>query len=525
MIALGVRKAVTAGAETMEEPSGGSPPAEAEQVNRFTRQAIAARQARVIARVLIACGVFFLLLGGAFFAAKHSGHNVVATVTHAGPCSNGTCTVDVAYDAAGTQYTAVMYGVPSDEIYGPPAHRMLNINYDSPGDTSPTDNDMPDAVWIGFLAGGLAFAGWGAGLRRWGSKEWSPFLLRRVPVGGQAGRKPQAEVWSPLAGSEARWDDVAARVRRAGIVFAGWLAVTAVAAAVTVALYARDLSNPQADYSLAVLALSATGLALVMTCTAWARRRNLEKIERAGTAVPQQALVRGLIAALLAGTRDSTVGSRAVLVRCLKCGAEIALATEVCARCGAPLSYQQRVAADAPDEPPGQRASPGYSKRKILVLAGAGLALVTALITVIAVHSSAQSADQLTWDQLRSGDCLAGSNMGLATGSPWPDYVTSVPCTKQHEAEVFFAGDTWPQSLAYPGGDAVNGRSDARCVTAFAAYDGVDYTVSAFSFTEIVPGSSAWASGDRLLVCLAYEPSSGPSGGTPVDYSIKGSNK
>jgi hypothetical protein len=37
----------------------------------------------------------------------------VATVTHQGPCSNGTCTVDVVYSAGGRQVTAVMYGVPS----------------------------------------------------------------------------------------------------------------------------------------------------------------------------------------------------------------------------------------------------------------------------------------------------------------------------------------------------------------------------------------------------------------------------
>jgi hypothetical protein len=54
-----------------------------------------------------------------------------------------------------------------------------------------------------------------------------------------------------------------------------WLAVTAVAAVVTVALYARDLSKPQADFSLAVVALSATGLALLMAWSAWASRKNL----------------------------------------------------------------------------------------------------------------------------------------------------------------------------------------------------------------------------------------------------------
>jgi hypothetical protein len=78
-------------------------------------------------------------------------------------------------------------------------------------------------------------------------------------------------------------------------VFAGWLVVTAAAAAVTVALYARDLSKPQADFTLAVVALIATGLALLMTCTAWARRKNVKKIGQAGKA-----------AAVLADTGEST---------------------------------------------------------------------------------------------------------------------------------------------------------------------------------------------------------------------------
>ena len=500
------------------------------------------RQARAGAWILIALGVGCILFGGIFFAAKHSGHDVVAAVTQEGPCSNGTCTVDVVYDAPDWQVSgmygqvsAVMYGVNSGEIYGPPGRRRLNISYQSGYETSPTTNDMPDGIWIGFGAAGLALVGWGIwvrrsrkasprkltmaaaggvpvgaavtgapltpahadrpgpggpartsgggprwvadksgaitiaeryprwwavvlpllaaiylgsvfaqhsrtwlarghlpatvacliiaaaaliwgcsrvlriglrlgeggitvrnflrtyriswpevggfadgsvsrgeagrvwalrivlhdgrvvtasatstgkrdarpqtltaiheaaerhaipaeltgtaakrgsaespanpglypdpggqpGLRRWDGRNWSPFLLQADPASGKPGRiKAPAEVWSPLAGSEPQWHEAAGRVRRAGIVFAVWLAVTAAAAAGTVALYARDLSKPQADFTLAVVALSATGLALLMTCTAWARRKNLKKIRQAGKA-----------AAVLADTGEST---------------------------------------------------------------------------------------------------------------------------------------------------------------------------------------------------------------------------
>jgi hypothetical protein len=517
----------------MEKPSGGYAAAEADQVTRVTAETVAVRQARAGAWILIALGVGCILFGGIFFAAKHSGHNVVATVTHEGPCSNGTCTVDVVYAAAGGQVSAVMYGVISSEIHGPAGRRLLNINYQSGSETSPTTNDMPDGIWIGFGAAGLAVAGWGIwvrrsrkasprqltvaaaggtpagaavtaaltpahvdrpgpggpartsargprwvadksgattiaeryprwwavlfpllaavylgsvvaqhsrtwlarghlpatvacliiaaaaliwgcsrawriglrlgeggvtvrnflrtyraswpevrcladgsvsrgeagrvwalgivlgdgrvvtasgtargkrdarpetlaairqaaerhaipaeltgtagkrgsrgspanpglypdpggqpGLRRWDGRQWSPFLLRADPASGKPGKvRAPAEVWAPLAESEQQLHDAASRVRRAGIVFTGWLAVTAAAAALTVALYARDLSKPQADFTLAVVALSATGLALLMACTAWARRKNLKKIDQAGKA-----------AAVLANTGES----------------------------------------------------------------------------------------------------------------------------------------------------------------------------------------------------------------------------
>jgi hypothetical protein len=501
----------------MEEQPGRRTAAEADQVTRFTAETIATRDARVRAWVFIALGIGCILFGGIFFEVKHIEHDVVASVTHEGPCSNGTCTVDVVYDTAGGQVSAVMYGVNSNEVYGPPSHRLLNIAYDSGDETDPTTNDMPDAIWIGSGAAGLAFAGFGAwwlrrkasprmlaqaaaggavasagvaaltaaladqprrggpvrgprwvesrsgaitiaeryqrwravclpllgaliagsvftqysrtwlahghilatgaclviaaallvwgcarawrialrlgeggvtvrnfyrtyriswskvscfadgsvtrgehgrvwaldvvlrdgrvvtasgtvggkrdarpetlaaigraaeryvipaeltgtaakrgsrgspanpglfpdpggqpGLREWDGKEWSPFLLRADPASAKPDRvEAPAEVWSPLAASDPQRRDAAGRVRRAGIMFAVWLAVTAAAAAVTVTLYAQDLSKPQADFTLAALALSATGCALAMACSAWTSRKKLRKIDKASKA-------------------------------------------------------------------------------------------------------------------------------------------------------------------------------------------------------------------------------------------------
>ena len=229
--------------------------------------------------------------------------------------------------------------------------------------------------------------------------------------------------------------------------------------------------------------------------------------------------------------------------QCLECGAERAGEIQVCARCGAPIGLQQPVAAvpaaggpgvpvppladDAPDGPPGQRTSPADSRRKNLIGVGGAIAIFVALIAAIGVGAtSVPSANQLTWDQLQPGDCLAGSNMGLGAGGWWPDYVTQVACTQRHEAEVFFVGDNWPQSMAYPGENELGSQAYVRCAEAFLAYDGTYFWQTPLQIDSIMPGEPDWASGGRSLECLAYEPSSsGPSGGTPVDYSIRGSGR
>ena len=265
-------------------------------------------------------------------------------------------------------------------------------------------------------------------------------------------------------------------------------------------------------------------------------------------------------------------------VTCRECGTESAGATGGCARCGAPLGLQQPVApptpagwqapaqAGWPGNPvpplpwnplfgaPGQPASPGNSRRLSLIVAGAGGALLLALIALgafIGVRSaatptaatptaatptaSASAATQLTWDELGPGDCLAGSDMGLGNSKPWPDLVTRVACTQRHEAEVFFAGNIWPLSLAYPGKSAIDNHAWTRCNTTFTGYDGIaaafegnDTPNSAFTFTDIAnDDSSDWAAGTRRLVCVAYKPNFADtaSGAMPVAYSIKGTKK
>jgi Septum formation len=253
-------------------------------------------------------------------------------------------------------------------------------------------------------------------------------------------------------------------------------------------------------------------------------------------------------------------------MRCLECGAESDEAAQVCARCGAPIARQVSVgadpaaggsgdpiappASDGPHQPAGQRPEPS-ARRTALVLACLGLILlvaVTALVwsvtkIIVALEHSGSSASsapatgsstssavaatgRLTIYQLRAGDCLRDNpGLYLGTGSQWPDYFNVVSCPQRHTAEVFFAGNAWPSGLAYPGDNKVESQADARCSTAFLAYDGIGNSQSNFTYDYSRPDNIAWANGDRWLLCIAYEATQQYPGGVPVNFSIDGSQK
>jgi hypothetical protein len=149
----------------------------------------------------------------------------------------------------------------------------------------------------------------------------------------------------------------------------------------------------------------------------------------------------------------------------------------------------------------------------------ASLAFVVAVAATVIAAAPSLTGHVNYW-QLQAGDCLTGSNLGLGTGSTWPSFVATAPCAGRHLGEVFFSGNAWPQSMPYPGDNTVYNQDWARCLSAFDGYDGADNSDSIFSIDTVDPTPrSDWDSGDRQLVCIAYEP------GVPVDYSIRGSNR
>jgi Septum formation len=207
-------------------------------------------------------------------------------------------------------------------------------------------------------------------------------------------------------------------------------------------------------------------------------------------------------------------------MRCLECGAESAEATEVCARCGAPTSYQPSAA----DPAIAQRAERSGPSWPLLIIVGMAAALVVVVGLIARLDHSGSSASsipstgQLTIYQLRAGDCLQDSGQDPANFNGLNGPFTAARCTQPHTAEVFFAGNAWPRSLAYPGDQFVFDDGYVRCVTAFSAYDGIDVDSSSFAVVSSTPDSSTWPGGDRRLVCFA-------SAFESVDYSIKGKHQ
>jgi hypothetical protein len=128
--------------------------------------------------------------------------------------------------------------------------------------------------------------------------------------------------------------------------------------------------------------------------------------------------------------------------------------------------------------------------------------------------------------QLRVGDCLTGANLDLNKNTPWPKLSEAVPCTRGHTAEVFYANnDFWAKNGSYPGDKAIKDNATAECDSAFASYVGIAYSKSIYVWTDIVPDSSTWPTGDRALHCVAYYATNAQPAGVTMNASIKGTAK
>ncbi|WP_170219498.1 septum formation family protein [Nocardioides litoris] len=95
-----------------------------------------------------------------------------------------------------------------------------------------------------------------------------------------------------------------------------------------------------------------------------------------------------------------------------------------------------------------------------------------------------------------------------------------VPCDEPHDREAFAVigyepPDDETDADVFPGDDTLTRYADGRCASAFGDYTGTPYLDSDLYFTYLLPSPRSWQSGDRDVVCFAFDP------GRRLDRSVR----
>jgi hypothetical protein len=99
---------------------------------------------------------------------------------------------------------------------------------------------------------------------------------------------------------------------------------------------------------------------------------------------------------------------------------------------------------------------------------------------------------------LRVGDCMNTVEEELVSEVP------VVPCAEPHDDEVYF--DFLLDDGEYPGDDAVLEVADTGCLPEFEAFVGLAYDSSTLDFYAYRPSEESWATGDRTVSCVIWDP-------------------
>ncbi|MCI0345225.1 MAG: septum formation family protein [Chloroflexi bacterium] len=166
----------------------------------------------------------------------------------------------------------------------------------------------------------------------------------------------------------------------------------------------------------------------------------------------------------------------------------------------------------APTSAPLWQRIPGWLVVAVLVGAGAIGGLI--FNAGRAPTGEINKAGDLTAADLRVGDCFDLKDPDAEE----IDQVTAVPCTSEHELEMFFVGSL--PAGAYPGADGFEAFVGDNCVAAFGAYVGTSYQESELEIFWLEPTDDAWDAGDRAVQCAIYHPRI-----QRLRESMKGSNR
>jgi len=114
--------------------------------------------------------------------------------------------------------------------------------------------------------------------------------------------------------------------------------------------------------------------------------------------------------------------------------------------------------------------------------------------------------------ELTVGDCLRfpDAQWEIISGLP------TVPCSEPHTDEVF-ATVTLPNGDAdFPGMEAIGAQGEELCIAEFEGFVGLSYEESVLEIGLFGPEEEMWREGDRLVVCMVYDPA-GDTTGTLAD--------
>ena len=131
----------------------------------------------------------------------------------------------------------------------------------------------------------------------------------------------------------------------------------------------------------------------------------------------------------------------------------------------------------------------------------------TKVHTEVATPDEIDESEYLNWREtniddsvdLRVGDCF-----NLKHPLAEIENVKKVPCTKEHDYELFHVGAMRKRS--HPTEDAILDYVIDYCDPAFSDYIGKAVDDSELDYDWLVPTGDAWRSGDRTVHCAAYDP-------------------
>jgi len=108
----------------------------------------------------------------------------------------------------------------------------------------------------------------------------------------------------------------------------------------------------------------------------------------------------------------------------------------------------------------------------------------------------AEAGQQDVFD-VNVGDCFNDEDSTTDEISDVP----AVPCAEPHDNEIYhlfdLAGDEYPVDTP--------DQADAGCYDPFTAFIGLDYESSALDYYPIYPTAETWATGDREVICVAFD--------------------